>query len=393
MTTQSEQKMAGLQGFWSYVHDDDEAEGGRISRLARDLAAQFQLLTGEPIELFLDRDAIKWGEDWQATIDGSLASIAFFIPVMTPRYFMRPECRRELQFFARRATQLGVKELVLPLLYVDVPALHDEDVGDDLMAMVRTFQWEDWTDLRLADVTVEGYRRGVARLAERLVQANREAEKAHVFATGNQQERAGTETVEEPPGILDRLARAEETLAKLPDTIEAIVRDIELIGEIVQDGTGQIQQSDKQGKGFAGRMFVAHRVAGKLSEPTERIWSVANEFTSQLHDVDQGVRAIVEQAPEEMRERPESKVDLCAFVGAVRQLSDAARTAFGAIKELIDASTPLEKMSRDLRPPLRRLRQGLTVMVEAREITDEWVSLIDSAGIDCSAEDAEANVT
>lgn len=89
--------MPASQGFWSYVHADDQAEGERISRLARDVSAQFEMLTGEPITLFLDKDAIRWGEDWRATIDTSLASVAFFIPVMTPRYFMSAECRREFQ--------------------------------------------------------------------------------------------------------------------------------------------------------------------------------------------------------------------------------------------------------------------------------------------------------
>lgn len=78
--------MSSLQGFWSYVHNDDEAEGGRISQLARDVARQFEMLTGEPLALFLDRDAIKWGEDWRDKIDSNLASVAFFVPVMTPRY-------------------------------------------------------------------------------------------------------------------------------------------------------------------------------------------------------------------------------------------------------------------------------------------------------------------
>ncbi len=32
--------MADSEGFWSYVHDDDDAEGGRITRLARDVTAQ-----------------------------------------------------------------------------------------------------------------------------------------------------------------------------------------------------------------------------------------------------------------------------------------------------------------------------------------------------------------
>jgi hypothetical protein len=51
--------MANWQGFWSYVHADDQAEGGRISRLARDLAGQFEMFTGESLDLFLDEDAIK----------------------------------------------------------------------------------------------------------------------------------------------------------------------------------------------------------------------------------------------------------------------------------------------------------------------------------------------
>lgn len=93
--------MATSQGFWSYVHADDEAEGGRIACLARDVSSQFEMLTGDTLELFLDRDAIKWGDDWKNKVDSSLASVAFFIPVLTPRYFKSPECRRELQFFAR----------------------------------------------------------------------------------------------------------------------------------------------------------------------------------------------------------------------------------------------------------------------------------------------------
>ena len=50
----------------------------------------------------------------------------------------------ELQFFARQATRLGIKELVLPLLYVDIPSLLDEAPQDDLLTLVRTFQYEDW---------------------------------------------------------------------------------------------------------------------------------------------------------------------------------------------------------------------------------------------------------
>jgi hypothetical protein len=70
--------MASYQGFWSYVHADDEAEGGRITSLARDLAAQFEMLTGEQLALFLDKDALQWGDDWQRQINSNLEGVAFF---------------------------------------------------------------------------------------------------------------------------------------------------------------------------------------------------------------------------------------------------------------------------------------------------------------------------
>jgi hypothetical protein len=51
--------VAQLKGFWSYVHVDDAADDGRVIRLAKDVAAEFEKLTGEKIDLFLDKDAIS----------------------------------------------------------------------------------------------------------------------------------------------------------------------------------------------------------------------------------------------------------------------------------------------------------------------------------------------
>jgi len=65
--------MADLQGFWSYVHADDQSDGERISHLARDVVNQFQMLTGETISLFLDKDALAWGDNWHDKIDTSLS--------------------------------------------------------------------------------------------------------------------------------------------------------------------------------------------------------------------------------------------------------------------------------------------------------------------------------
>jgi hypothetical protein len=374
--------MASSQGFWSYVHDDDRADGERISRLAKDVMAQFQMLTGEMISLFLDRDTLTWGENWRDKTDESLSNIAFFIPVMTPRFFMSPECRRELQFFARQATELGIKELILPLLYVDFSALHDENTRDDLIKLVRTFQWEDWSELRFSDVASERYRRGVAKLAVRLVEANKHAEETAAVII-ERIEGTPEESRDDSPGVVDLLGNSEEMLQKLPETLVAITQNINQIGQIMQEATDDIQRGDAQGKGFAARLIVARRTANRLSEPTEHIWSLGNVYASQLHSVDAGFRIIIERAPLEIKEDPDAKSNFCKFFEAVRSMSASSSGAIDSFQKMIDASEPLERMSRDLRPVLRRVKQGLTILIESAGVTKEWIHLIDATGIAC----------
>ena len=375
--------MTTLLGFWSYVHADDQADGERVSRLARDVVDQFQMLTGENISLFLDKDSLSWGDDWHNEIDSSLSSVAFFIPVMTPRYFLSPECRRELQFFARRASELGIKELILPLLYVEVSALHDDGTNDELVKLVRTFQWEDWRELRFSEISSEAYRRGVSRLASRLVDANKQAEKtAQVLPVPVESSLEGGN--DELPGNIDILANYEEKLQKIPETLNAITSDIQQIGQIMRDSTGEIERANKEGKGFSARLVVARQTATKLREPTERIWLLSNEFASQIHDVDAGFRIIVERAPVETKDNPDSKVHFCNFFESVRKMSNASEEAIESSQKMVTASEPLEKMSRDLRPVLRRLKQGLTSLIEASGVSKGWIQLIEGTGIECA---------
>jgi hypothetical protein len=115
----------------------------------------------------------------------------------------------------------------------------------------------------------------------------------------------------------------------------------------------------------------------------DRIWSFGNEFASQLHEVDQGVRLLIERSSIEVKECPESKVQWCSFFDAVRTMAAKTNLGMSSIQGMIESIGPLEKMSRDLRPVLRQLRRGLTAMVEAREVSEEWLHLIAGTGISC----------
>src|SRR3712207_1631925 len=98
--------------------------------------------------------------------------------------------------------------------------MHEDTPSDDLATLVRTFQWENWRELRFADLGSEEYRRGVARLAQRLVEANRKVEEVDVAAAALELQPSAEADVDDSPGFIDQLAAAEEALPQWRGALE-----------------------------------------------------------------------------------------------------------------------------------------------------------------------------
>lgn len=378
-----------LLSFWSYVHADDEVDHGRVVQLGKDIVDNYQALTTESLELFLDRDDLHWGDEWRAKVDESLSNVAFFIPVITPRYFTRVECRRELKFFADRTRKLNIRALILPLLYIDVPALDEDDPDDDLVALVKEIQYERWTDLRFAERSSEQYRRAVDKLARELVQRVAAVERVDIVAevTASASDDGDGEDDGEDPGFLEKMALLEEAMPRWVETLTSIGEEIERIGSIVQDAAQDMSRTDKEGKGFAARLTIARRVANEMSGPVEEIERLGKSYAVDLADIDDGMRDLLQLGGREAidDETGESRQGFCSFMEVLRQLAEESDEGLGGIEGMVDASRPLDRMSKDMRPVLRRMRASLTALSEARTIIRSWVELGDSLGVDCGA--------
>lgn len=381
MCSASSQSIA--TGFLSYARMDDEAELGRISQLAKDVVSQYEMLTGETIKLFVDRDAIKWGSKSRQVIDDSLASVKFFIPVMTPRYFTRKECIRELEYFAKRAKELGITKLLLPLHYVDVPTLVDASDKEGLLGMISEFQYRDWREIRFADRASEVYRREVSAIAEYLVQANLTADQAVSVLDMSEEDDENDEDHEDDeddsPGVLDLLAGSEEALPEFLTTITELTEQTSIIGDIITESTLRVNKAS----GFRSRILEVRNVAMRLRVPTANIDGLGRLYRSQLQEIDDGLRIIIEQAPEEIERDPEARIQFCELFTQIVYMSDMSANANDGLKTMIAACAPLEKVSRDIRPVIRRLRNALTVIVNEGETIAGWKTLIESSGVDC----------
>jgi len=268
----------------------------------------------------------------------------------------------------------------MPLLYVDLAELHGEPSTDELIETVRRFHWEDWTQVRFLERESGEYRRRVFLLAERLSAANAEAAKASATASPEAAIVAIGED-DEAPGLMDRMADAEIALPEWSKTVERVGEIIVDLGRRMEEAQDEMAAMDARGKGFVGRLTVTRSLAQELSGPGDEVVSLGNEFVKRLNDVDSGIRAIIEMAAESAQGDSDEKAEVLEFFQTIRELAISIHEGLGSIDEFLTQVEPLERLSRDLRAPLRKFRQGLTLMLEARAISDEWVGLVDESPI------------
>jgi hypothetical protein len=208
-------------------------------------------------------------------------------------------------------------------------------------------------------------------LAKRLVDISQQviSDEATLPADSTPPEPPGSD---EEPGSLDVLVIAEEAMPQLIATIGQIAPEIQAVGDLTQKAATDITQ----GKGFAARLAVARRLAQKLSAPADRVVELANRYTKSLYEIDAGIRTIIAHAPTELRNNPSAKSQWAIFANAITQLATITRQAMDAIKGMTESISQGEGISRDLRPPLQKLRQGLTVLAEGSSVINEWETLV-----------------
>src|SRR5919109_3794239 len=168
--------MAGTKykAFLSYVHKDNQSEGSKVTHWFHErLTDKVRLLTGEePIEIFLDEDAIKWGQEWRGRIEDALSEVLLFIPIVTPSYFNHEECRRELQEFLEHQRKVG-RKLVLPIYYLACAQLENEEAKaeDELAQALAKLEWVDWRKVRAMGKNTITVEKELERLAHELLAA------------------------------------------------------------------------------------------------------------------------------------------------------------------------------------------------------------------------------
>jgi len=313
-------------GFWSYAHADNAASHGDVVALANRLSAEFDLLTGRQLHIFIDRSHIDWGEVWRERVATGLMATTFFIPVITPRYFAREECRREFRDFLAHAKSLGLEEFLLPILYVPVTGLV-EDSNDELVAIVARTQFVDWTKMRLLDVESPGYRRELNSLAVRLAQIE---EKLSEVQISNEVEIAQLTSIEDR-GVIEL---AEAVNEHLPKWTEAVLRN--QTSDSLESAAFNTYQQQRKRLPRTAAFAALMRYADAVEPIVENSVSDAKEYSALSIAIDSDVMRLIRLASGESEL---ADVTLAPLRSAVQEvisvlIEDERRSREGGLQQL-----------------------------------------------------------
>ena len=159
--------------FFSHARQDRETPGKWLVRFFEDLeikVAQWAGIVLKERRLGTIDTRVQQGENWDADLCRSLTSDNTFVAVLTPLYFNRPNCGKELAVFLMRCPELGIDENgaltgvrnVIPIRWLPENAYTSNTTKDSLIPpILRLIEDTPADDGRDTDRTlsIERYRR------------------------------------------------------------------------------------------------------------------------------------------------------------------------------------------------------------------------------------------
>lgn len=359
--------------FLSYSRADDRAYG--MVRPFKELLSHFiYAKSGRKVRTFLDQDDIEWGDIWMDRLESEILGASVFIPLLSASYLDSDNCRMEFNRFQTNASALGVRELLLPVLLLDAPAIFNKYSTDDVVREAAARQWEVIEDAVLADDGAGAWKRTMARLADRFVKSYDAAESK--LASLNESDL--------PPALEDRPDGSDENpddddddapgLAELMSSIQGnislLTQDATAIAPAIQDLGKAASTATADGSPETPQQLQswARRAAGSFLDPSNRLSESGESMfnTTKALDVDmQRLRRIG------LEVLPDNAVIAHGYNDMIEKLSGLEATR-EQLESLLTKMKPAEVMSVPLRKSLRPARRGLTRVNDSLRLIETW---------------------
>jgi hypothetical protein len=355
--------------FISYRRDDDLAFGGVVDRLKKDLTGRFEAITGRRIEVFVDRDDIGWGEEWRERIYDSIKFATFFIPVLTARYFDSQSCREEFLAFYNNARELGVTELITPLVLAGMEKLQAAEdsepaalamklqcmiIADDYLEGFDSAAWNKKVNLMVKSLD-SSLTRAESSLAAGEVRLGLELPKP-AASLSNGDDDSSLDGVE----LLEVQSRVDGLNLRLPDTLGRFQQFTELLMSTLDE--------EFFSKNEAQKKVIALNLAKEISKPAEDFREAAAALQSETSELDAQLRMIIKEFASMSSVEGRSMLD--SLIGGIQL--DGIETVRGGMAKVSDMFKMASMMNVNLRRAIQPAQKGVRSLNATLDIIDQW---------------------
>lgn len=183
------------------------------------------------------------------------------------------------------------------------------------------------------------------------------------------------------PGLIDRLAQAEDAQELLLSSATAIGRYIELMGTVAAEEGAKMQAADESGHGM--KMRLAHIVsfATRLDQIADNLEYHVRDYVQSLGTVADGWLALIDhvgtEAPEEL-ENPQFR----ELAATIRTSAATSRESLAALSGLVDSMTDTARYAKVLRRPTKRIAVAVGDFAQATEVMNDIDRRLQILGVD-----------
>lgn len=367
--------------FVSYKREDNEDLGGVVDRIRTDLSGMYAAHTGKSLRVFIDREGIGWGEDWRQKIRESVERATVFVPVVTMRYFTSQHCREELMSFYNNAKQLGVTELLLPIVLMGEDQIRSDDPREEVR-LIERLNYKSLREAWLAGFESPEWRQAMFDCVQHLDSALQEAERT---------------LAQRQPGSA-RLAQRERTVPTADGTEPDIPEDSGDLVDLTERflaleplANAAVQAlttfSTEAGEAFAGIDFETlsteqtrvklFGAAEKLKVPSNAVFEHGERLQRAVEQVDALLRGFVEEMRGIQLPQVQGQLDglLSRFSDETGELAEAVEL----VGQMVETLKFVSLMNVALRATLRPGIRGLQSIKSAVSALETWERLSSSS--------------